>query len=76
MTDLLPTVVLVAIAAAVLLGALWLATSPPRCRRCGRAGEVDGEELLVTSPPVFEVHFRCPLCGGPVARRRVGMPHE
>jgi hypothetical protein len=75
-TDLAPTVVLVALAAAVLLGILWRATSPPRCPRCGRAGEVDGEEQLVTSPPVFEVDFRCPGCGGLVARRRIGMPHE
>jgi hypothetical protein len=56
--------------------ALWLATAPPRCGRCGREGEEDGEDLLVASPPVIDVHFRCPRCGDPVATRRIGMPHE
>lgn len=76
MTDLWPSFALVAVSAAALLRALWLATAPPRCGRCGRAGEVDGEDLLVVSPPVVEVHFRCPRCGDPVATRRIGMPHE
>jgi len=75
-TDLLPTLALIAVAAAGLLRALWLATAPPRCGRCGLAGEADAEELLVKSPPVVEVHFRCPRCRGPVATRRFGTPPE
>jgi hypothetical protein len=75
-TDLLPTLVVIPVAAAALVRALWLATAPPRCARCGLAGEADAEELLVESPPVVEVRFRCPRCRGPVATRRVGMPPE
>jgi hypothetical protein len=75
-TDLLPALALVGIGAAALLGLLWLATAPPRCRRCGLAGEADEEQLLVASPPVVEVHFRCPRCGAAVASRRIGMPPD
>jgi DNA-directed RNA polymerase subunit RPC12/RpoP len=62
------------LATGVILMLVILATRPPRCRECGvRATDVEEYELSA-APRVLAVAYRCPRCGGLVARRPVGVP--
>jgi hypothetical protein len=62
------------LAVGAILGLVMLATRPPRCRDCGILASDVEEYELSASPRVLAVTYRCPRCGGLVARRPVGVP--
>jgi predicted Zn-ribbon and HTH transcriptional regulator len=62
------------LAVGAILGLVMFATRPPRCRDCGVVASDVEEYELSASPRVLAVAYRCPRCGGLVARRPVGVP--
>jgi hypothetical protein len=62
------------LAVGAILGLMVLATRPPQCRDCGVPATDVEEYELSAAPRVLAVAYRCPCCGGLVARRPVGVP--
>ena len=46
---------------------------PPRCRDCRRSALMLSRQIAGSSPPIFEVEYRCPSCDEILWKRFVSM---